>query len=327
MVDAALKLGNKSALEAFKQYESFCKAMLDAWVVVGEDGKVLKSNQLFSQLCGKKSKQVLKAETFDELVEMHIQDKKLSIMEILDHKSPSRIDEVSGKSMVKGDLNLIIGIYPFVDAETDHVYGAFVLLRDVTAETELQDKYRHTALKSITDQLTGLFSRSYFEDYLEKQIQVARQLPENAEQRNFTIALIDIDFFKKVNDVHGHQAGDYVLQHLADVMSQTFRKTDILCRYGGEEFLVVLPTTALQGASIAVEKLRQAVESEKFIYNEKQIPVTISCGLAQVNIGDHETYEQTISRADASLYSSKDNGRNLVSFHDGNGIVPFPKPE
>jgi diguanylate cyclase (GGDEF)-like protein len=325
MVDAALNLEQSDVLEAFRPYESFCKSMLDAYVVVDHSGKILKSNPLFSVLSGRKSKQVLKAGSFDELIELSIQGKALSISHILLNKNPTRFDEVTGKSSVSPDLNLIIGTYPFVDENTDEILGAFILIRDVTAESALQDKYKHTALKSITDQLTGLFSRSYFEDYLEKQIQVAHQLPESAEQRNFTIALIDIDFFKKVNDEHGHQAGDAALQTLADIMSKTFRKTDILCRYGGEEFLVVLPTTNLQGAITAVEKLRAVVDHEKFMHDNKELTVTISCGVAQVLISNNESYEQTIARADEALYFSKHSGRNLVSIHDGGSIKALPR--
>ena len=89
---------------------------------------------------------------------------------------------------------------------------------------------------------------------------------------------------------------------------------------GGEEFLVVLPTTNLSGARIALEKLRAAVEEEKFEYGGKEIPVTVSCGLAQVQMHINESYEQTIARADEALYFSKHEGRNRVSDHDGKEI-------
>lgn len=324
MSEAASKLENTSddgraVLAAFEPHEEFCRAMLDAYVLVDHTGMIVKANQLFSQLVGKKAKQILRTKAFDELLTLFINDKKLPIQKILESTTPTRIDEVRGRNYKVDNLNLIIGIYPFFDEDNKNFLGSFILIRDVTAETNLQAKYKSTALKSITDPLTGLYTRGYFEDYLNLQIGALKQLSQDAEQRNVTLALIDIDFFKKVNDVYGHQAGDFVLKAVSKIMIKTFRKTDVVCRYGGEEFLVILPTTDLNGASIAIEKLRSTVQNEVLSYEGIEIKITVSIGIAQIYIGK-ESYEETIARADEALYASKRHGRNRISTHNGSKI-------
>src|SRR5262249_49020140 len=152
------------------------------------------------------------------------------------------------------------------------------------------------------------FNRAYFVDYMHSQIQTLESFPDAAPQRVLSVVMLDIDFFKKINDVYGHQAGDHVLKHTAELMRKMFRKTDIVARYGGEEFLAILPGTDAAGAVTAADKLRQAIQNYKYEFEGATIPVTLSSGVAQVNIG-RETGDQAIARADAALYYSKQNGR------------------
>jgi len=320
MSQAAPSLEGQTLKEAFAQYEKFTRALLDAYVVINQQGQVIKSNQLFSQLVGRSSKQVIKAPTMDDMLELFIKSERLSVEKILEYENPTRFDEVTGKTDRREDLNLIIGVYPFIDEKTNSHLGSFLIIRDVTAETNLQDKYRHTALKSITDQLTGLYTRSYFEDYFNLQLNAFSQLPDNSEQRNISIVIVDIDHFKVVNDDHGHQAGDFILKEVAKTMAKTFRKTDILCRYGGEEFLMILPTTDIANSIIPVEKFRTTVAEQVFKHEGNVIPITLSAGIAQILVASGETYEQTISRADAALYQAKREGRNRVCIHNGSTI-------
>ena len=318
MGEAAENLTNGDAtdalLEAFKAYEHFCKCMLDAYAVIDTNGKVLKCNALLAQLVGLRTKQILKADSIDAILQLSVAGQPLTATELVQSAGPMRFDEVSGASSERQGLNLIIGVYPFSHNEAPS--GAFVLIRDVTAETNLQGKYRDKAAQSITDALTGLFNRAYFSEYLASQVSTLESFPKDAPQRIISVVMLDIDFFKKINDVHGHQAGDFVLKNISQTMGKCFRKTDVVARYGGEEFLAILPGTDLEGAAIAAEKLRASVASHVFEFEGKRIPVTISSGVAQITIGA-ETGEQAISRADAALYFSKENGRNRVSIHDG----------
>src|SRR5690606_5431015 len=182
-------LNSPSALDLFKVHEHFAKCMLDAYAVVDATGKVVKANALFSQLVGMRTRQILKADSFDELLELSLAGNKLTISQILEHKNPTRIDEVSGKSKERDDLNLIIGVYPFVNDDLVLV-GAFVLIRDVTAETNLQDKYKDNASQSITDAITGLYNRASFVEYMTTQVSHLEKLPAGAPQKNISVIML-----------------------------------------------------------------------------------------------------------------------------------------
>jgi diguanylate cyclase (GGDEF)-like protein len=168
--------------------------------------------------------------------------------------------------------------------------------------------------------LTELFTRRYFEDYLELHYKRLLAMPDSSVHQ-LAIVMVDIDFFKKVNDQYGHQAGDFVLKSVGKIMKNTFRKTDLPCRYGGEEFLVILPGTGLSGAVHAADKLRQAVEKERLVFENKHIPVTVSCGVAAFH--PSENYSEAIARADQALYHSKESGRNKVSYHNSSAVEIF----
>ncbi len=323
MDDSSKNLAEVSEVtEAFKQFEHFCKAMLDGWVVVDTEGRVVKCNQFFSNLSGSKTKTILKANSLSEIITFELAGKMLEIKDMVQSPAPTRYDEVIGNISSKPErpLHVIIGLYPFTQNGTN--IGAFILVRDVTAEASLQGKYKDKATQSITDALTGLFNRNYFTQYLESQIKTLEAFPDEEPQKQMSVIMMDIDFFKKINDKFGHAAGDHVLKHTSDLMKNCFRKTDVVARYGGEEFLAILLGTDSGGAAIAADKLRASIESYTFNFEGTIIPVTISIGVAQINLGN-ETGEQAVNRADLALYQSKHNGRNQVSIHDGQVIVPL----
>jgi diguanylate cyclase (GGDEF)-like protein/PAS domain S-box-containing protein len=310
----------ESITTEFARFEHFVKVLLDAYVVIDAEGRVVKANQMLAQVTGQKLRQLMKAESLDAIINFSLDGKRIGFKELLEYDSPIRIDEVRGHLAGKSDdLNLILGIYPFVQQSTGQKIGFFLLLRDVTAETNLQDQYKDKAIQSITDPLTTLFTRAYFEEYLQGQTTRMEALPA-VDRYHISVVMCDIDFFKKINDKFGHQAGDYVLKNVSRILKQTFRKTDVCCRYGGEEFLVILPAATFENAGIAANKLRQAVQDEIIIFEEQHIPVTLSCGVATIQIGS-ETYTEAMARADAALYDSKHQGRNMVSLHDGEKII------
>jgi diguanylate cyclase (GGDEF)-like protein/PAS domain S-box-containing protein len=308
---------NKTLL-AFKPFEHFCKAMLDAYFLLDADGKILKANPAAALLTGLSTKQLIKAASLDEVLTLKISEKSLTASMILENLSPTRLDDIKGETAQGSDLFITIGYFPFI--EDDKIIGAFVLVRDVTAETQLQGKYKDKAAKSVTDQLTGLFNRAHFEEYMRVEEGRIENLPPNSDHRNMAIIMGDIDHFKKINDKYGHPAGDFVIKTVAQALTKTFRKTDIVCRYGGEEFLIILPASDLLGAKVAADKARATIESTNFEFAGVSIPVTISMGVAQLMVGQ-ETSKETIARADAALYNSKQNGRNQVSMHTGAAII------
>ncbi|MGB1799670.1 MAG: GGDEF domain-containing protein, partial [Gammaproteobacteria bacterium] len=123
-----------------------------------------------------------------------------------------------------------------------------------------------------------------------------------------TLCLVDIDKFKGVNDTYGHKAGDIVLRTVAKKCVSKIRKSDYFCRYGGEEFALILPETELSAAIAVAETLRESIEKCSFQYGEESVGITISCGLAQIKKND--TLDKLFQRADQALYKAKETGRN-----------------
>ena len=169
--------------------------------------------------------------------------------------------------------------------------------------------YSQTRFLSVTDSLTGLYNRRHFEDTLEREF-----LRASRYNNHLSFAIIDVDFFKKVNDTYGHSTGDYVLKEVAYLILQNLRKTDMVFRYGGEEFAVIITETPKEKAIVPLERLRKAVEEYPFSYNGQNINVTISIGISEVceNI---TTVHQLFDDADKALYKAKENGRNQIQIN------------
>ncbi|MCE5182594.1 MAG: sensor domain-containing diguanylate cyclase [Betaproteobacteria bacterium] len=156
-----------------------------------------------------------------------------------------------------------------------------------------------------TDKLTGLFNRQAFSILIDRRLAEYRRNPHP-----FSMLLADIDQFKSINDQNGHLCGDQILNQVAQLFRDCLRDSDIVVRWGGEEFLVILKDCGLEKAQQTAEKLRQDFEKAHFEGCGKQIKVTMSIGVSQYD--EAETIEQTISRADAGLYQAKKGGRNRV---------------
>ncbi|MCG3115883.1 MAG: GGDEF domain-containing protein [Candidatus Manganitrophus sp. SA1] len=154
------------------------------------------------------------------------------------------------------------------------------------------------------DALTGLFNKQTFYTCLEKILLRCKDLGEP-----LSVAMIDLDFFKKINDQWGHPAGDAVLKEFANLIKPTIRPTDLFARWGGEEFGLILPHTGLKEAPIAAERIRNRIANHSFLFEGQQLPVTISIGVTE-RIDADQTIEPLIARADKALYRAKQEGRN-----------------
>jgi diguanylate cyclase (GGDEF)-like protein len=159
---------------------------------------------------------------------------------------------------------------------------------------------------TIVDGLTGVNNKRYFLEYLEREMGRCHRYG-----RPLTLMMFDIDFFKKINDVHGHLAGDYVLRELAQTIKRMVRKEQCFARYGGEEFSLVIPEDGLEKARVFAEKIRQTIEEKQFVFENQVIPVTLSLGVADMT-SDMVEPLQFIKVADANLYKAKKTGRNRV---------------
>lgn len=154
------------------------------------------------------------------------------------------------------------------------------------------------------DGLTSLYTKRYFQDYMAIEIRKSRRY-----KNRFALIMSDIDHFKKFNDDYGHQAGDYVLQQTAALFQEMTRNSDLVSRYGGEEFITLLPETDIEGARILAERIRIALEEREFEFEGNKLSVTVSLGVA--TFPDHGTeLDGLIKRCDLALYWAKNHGRN-----------------
>ena len=177
-------------------------------------------------------------------------------------------------------------------------------LSGLDAEAKYHEEiYRMT----IVDGLTQIHNKRYLFEALEKELIRARRY-----ERELSLIIFDIDFFKRINDQYGHLAGDHVLRELARAVQERIRRDEVFARYGGEEFVIVLPETGLGGANALAEDLRERVATHAFVFQGERIPVTISIGCAQLSKEDRAATD-LIQRADEKLYEAKRGGRNRVS--------------
>jgi two-component system cell cycle response regulator len=171
----------------------------------------------------------------------------------------------------------------------------------------LRDNVQQSIEMAITDALTSLYNRRYMESHLGALVDQA-----SARGKSLTALMLDIDYFKAVNDTHGHDAGDDVLREFATRIKKSIRGIDMACRLGGEEFVIIMPETDVAVAAIVAERLRRCVASEPFAVanGATQLEVTISIGIATLDAGDSAA--SILKRADQALYRAKRDGRNRV---------------
>lgn len=166
--------------------------------------------------------------------------------------------------------------------------------------------YSRTEYLSVTDGLTGLYNRRHFEVNIEREFLRAKRYGSI-----LSLAMLDIDHFKKVNDTYGHQFGDYVLREISSIIFSSFRKTDMIYRYGGEEIAIILTETSMENALIPIERLREKISQHKFCYNNEEVHITISIGVSE-NLEYIENQKDFVECADKALYKAKQDGRNKV---------------
>lgn len=179
--------------------------------------------------------------------------------------------------------------------------------RIVDLQKELMEKNRRLELLSITDGLTKLHNHRYLQDELARAFEESQRY-----QRPLSLAMIDLDFFKKVNDTYGHAAGDDVLKRAAELFRSSVRSTDLVGRYGGEEFAVMMPETTLQDGMSFAEKIRHLIETTPLDTQAGPLNATVSIGVASVPHSRIHSAKELIVAADRALYRAKKSGRNQV---------------
>lgn len=169
---------------------------------------------------------------------------------------------------------------------------------------ELEQKNEKLSDLSVRDSLTGTYNRRYLTEYINNELEICKK-----SNSHFYILMMDLDFFKNINDQYGHAAGDVVLVEFAKIVQVNIRLKDVLARYGGEEFVSILKIKDISSAVEIAERIRKAVENLKF---DEGFKITVSIGVAKSEV--YDTCDSVISRADILMYSAKNSGRNKVVF-------------
>ena len=180
-------------------------------------------------------------------------------------------------------------------------------LEKARLKREIKNAQEKIAMMSIRDELTGLYNRRYFNEVVEKEVSRAARY-----ETDLVLCMIDLDYFKKINDTHGHLAGDMTLSEIAGMLKKCVRESDLCCRYGGEEFTVIMTNTDIKGAEKVSERFRKMVAHRLFKYNSSKFHCTVSVGIAAFNPELKQSSTELLEAADYALYQAKAQGRNRV---------------
>ncbi len=218
------------------------------------------------------------------------------------------VDEDDAKMMVKV-LEVGFNDYLRVPVEKNEMIARIkTQIRRKRYQDALRSNYQQSVSMAITDALTGLYNRHYLNTHLENMVKQAQ-----GDRKPLGLLIMDMDHFKQVNDTHGHDSGDAVLKQLGEIIVNTSRSTDLVARFGGEEFVVLMPDTAFPAQREAGERMRQKVEAREFkLPNGQTIKKTVSIGVSYLKLNVPDSPADLIKRADEALYMAKNGGRNKV---------------
>ncbi len=245
----------------------------------------------------------------NETCDIHVNDEEVS-------RKHARV-EVTAKGISISDLGstngtLVNGMkikkHTLQDGDRVQI-GTYTILKfnylDAIENTFNEELYN----SANRDFLTGIYNKKYFMDRINTEMSYSRR-----HKVPVSLILFDIDHFKKINDKHGHLAGDFILKEMISMIKSQKRQEDLLARYGGEEFAILLRDTSIDQALIIAENLRKSVKRHKFKWEKKNIPVTISIGISIFTESTYKNVSEFIKSADEQLYKAKNSGRNKTSY-------------
>lgn len=294
------------AEKAFKDTELRLKANLFMMplgaIEIDIDGKVLSWNPAAERIFGFTEEEAIGRDMLSLIVPERLQGEVGDIIDQL--RRGAVIDKHVNANLRKGGREIICEWYntPLMDSTGERI-GWASIVKDITAERAEAEKLLYL---SRHDPLTGLLNRRSMQERLDEEARRCKRT-----RGSFAVIMLDIDKFKRFNDKHGHECGDEVLKAVARVMTSTVRETDSVGRWGGEEFLILLPETELHGGVELAEKVREKIEGSVFSYGDEELRLTVTAGVASILERDRSA-DDCIRRADEALYLGKERGRNRV---------------
>ncbi len=238
--------------------------------------------------------------------------------------------EVLGSFEIYTDVSRQMSAMPGMVARRVAILGGVLLLLSAiayrivrVAVDRLKSAQQALERFAVTDPLTGLFNRGEIIARARKELSRIRRVRGQTLDNSLSLVMIDIDHFKQINDTYGHLVGDEALREVSRRISTTLREYDVVGRYGGEEFLAILPGPPFEGALAAAQRIREFVRKEPVVVEGLSFPVTVSLGVATTR-SDEEDFAVALRRADDGLLLAKQGGRDRVAWVDGPGVPPAP---
>jgi len=307
------KKAEEERREANSYNRRLIEASIDPLVTIGPDGKITDVNEATETVTGLTRDQLIGDDFLNYFTEpdkaREGYQKALAEGVVKDY--PLTIRHTSGKTT---DVLYNVSVYKNKDGE---VQGVFAAARDVTELKKAEQEIKAASAKlqtalireqelARTDTLTGVNNRRHLYEQAEHEFQVAIRY-----QQTLSVIMFDIDYFKKVNDTFGHESGDHILKLVADTATAELRSADVIGRYGGEEFIIILPMTHSHQAFQLAERIRTSVAKLSISTQKGPAQVTLSIGIAELNGAvSAESVEQIFRRADEAMYTAKQAGRN-----------------
>lgn len=275
-----------------KEIDSFLNVNMEMLCVIDEDGNYHKINKKFETILGYTIEELF-GKSYIAFV--HKDDVTDTLDTIRESNEASELTVITNRYLCKD------GTYKYIEWYRQPVAGkyTYATARDVTEKVKKEEQLLKIAGK---DELTGLYNRHYLNSYLESEIEKAE-----SENTPISMAILDLDHFKLVNDTWGHPVGDEQLKHTAHTVLKVIRKTDLMIRFGGEEFIIIMPQTDVNSSQIVLEKVRVAIENNPLSITGRQ---TVSIGTAQRM--NAEIFSDWYKRVDEALYRAKEDGRNRI---------------
>lgn len=287
----------KNALEL----EIFFDINLDLLCIMDMDGKIMKINKTWDYILGYSSQELI---GYNMLKFIHKEDMKKTLDEFENLRKGEKVSNFINRYVASS------GETHYMEWKANPYEGViYAAARDITKRI----KYENMILDlSNRDSLTNTYNRRYFYKRLEILMEEYRRT-----QKEFSICILDIDSFKKVNDKYGHQTGDYVLKEFVKIIGKNLRPYDILGRYGGEEFIILLKNSSTEQSIIIIERILDSVRNTSFKFGNIDLKVAFSAGIANIlELKNEQGIEDLIGLADSRMYKAKKTGKNKVVYKD-----------